>query len=166
MFNDSENVCIDLIEVEDAEPMAGELFQKSFNSPIPDFPKHFILLAEKNAKAPLVLAYAHATKLKNIYLGGGMCVDYKAIRSLPKSIRKDLSKQGGVAYSLLTASVQKLTDCDAVFAYVGHQAAYKIDLAVGFKPTQHKHLIVYWKKQLDETKQNQLIELAHQQGPF
>jgi len=166
MFKNSENIRIDLIEVDNAEPMAGSLFEKSFGSSIPNFPKHFLLMATNESELSITLGYGHVTKHQNIYLGGGMCVNSKALRHLPRPVRKNLSQQGGVAFTLVSRIVNTLDDCDAVFAYVGHKAAYKIDLAVGFKPTQHDHLIVYWKKQLDAAAQQNIIELAHQQGPF
>lgn len=166
MFKNSENIRIDLIEVDDAEPMAGALFKKAFNANIPDFPKHFLLLATDGSELTVTLGYGHVTKLHNIYLGGGMCVNSRALKHLPKPVRQDLSQQGGVAFTLVSKIVNSLDDCDAVFAYVGHRAAYKIDLAVGFIQTQYDHLIVYWKKHLDESTQEELIELAHQQGPF
>ncbi len=166
MFKDSEDIRIDLIEVDNAEPMAGALFKKSFNAQIPDFPKHFVLLATDGSETSLTLGYGHVTKHQNIYLGGGMCVNSQALRHLPRSIRRKLSQQGGAAFTLVDKIVKTLDDCDAVFAYVGHKAAYKIDLAVGFKQTQHEHLIVYWKKNLNKKIQAEIIELAHQQGPF
>ena len=67
---------------------------------------------------------------------------------------------------MLSESVKLLTDCDAVFGYVGHPGAYKIDLAVGFQQTQHRHLIVYWKKSLDPEQQQHIIQQAFEFGPF
>ncbi len=166
MFNNSEHIKIQLIEVADAEPLAGTLFLRSFNDVIPDFPKHFVLMAIDENGAALTLGYVHFTKHLNMYLGGGMCVNTRALRHLPKYLRAQLNQQGGVAFTMLSESVKQLNDCDAVFGYVGHKGAYKIDLAVGFEQTEHPHLIVYWKRQSDLDHQQQIIKAAFEFGPF
>lgn len=166
MLDNSEHIRIKLIEVDDATSLAGELFQKSFNDVIPNFPKHFVLIAENKKKQNLTLGYVHFTKHENIYLGGGMCVDFHSLRLVPKEIRKLLNQQGGVAFTMLSEAVKQLNDCEAVFGYVGHKGAYKVDLAVGFEQTIHEHLIVYWKQDLKQQQKQQIIEKAYKCGPF
>lgn len=166
MFKTSENIRIDLIEVADAEPLAGALFERSFNDTVPDFPKHLVLLASDDSGRALTLGYVHFTLHHNMYLGGGMCVNTHALRHLPKTLRNQLTQQGGVAYTMLSMSVGVLNDCDAIFGYVGHPGAYKIDLAVGFEQTQHQHLIVYWKSDLNHEQQQAIIQTAYEFGPF
>ncbi len=166
MFNTTDTVLINLIEVDDAAPMAGALFKRAFNDQIPDFPKHFILTATNEQGQALTLGYVHFTQHHNMYLGGGMCVNSRALRQLPQFLRAELTAQGGVAFYMLSAAVKKLNDCDAVFGYVGHKGAYKIDLAVGFEQTEHQHLIVYWKTELDQTQKQNIIHIAHEFGPF
>lgn len=166
MNDNSEQIRIQLIEVDDAAPLAGDLFQKSFNDVIPDFPKHFVLIALNGNNHSLTLGYVHFTHHRSMYLGGGMCVDIHALRQLPKSIRAQLNQQGGVAYTMLSEAVKQLNNCDAVFGYVGHKGAYKIDMAVGFEQTPHQHLIVYWKNDLTETQKLTIIEQANEVGPF
>lgn len=166
MFELSENIRISLIEVTDAKPVAGDLFAKCFKAPIPDFPKHFVLVFKDDNNEQHTLGYVHFTKHQNMYLGGGMCVNTAALRLLPKTHRNQLNQQGGVAYTMLSEAVHQLNDCVAVFGYVGHKGAYKIDLAVGFEQTQYRHLIVYWKQPLTTEQQQQTIEEAHKVGPF
>ncbi len=166
MHSNSENIKIHLLEVADAEPLAGDLFFRSFNDVIPNFPKHFVLLATDDKGQSLTLGYVHFTKHENMYLGGGMCVNTRALRHLPKSLRAQLNKHGGVAFTMLSESVKLLHDCDAVFGYVGHKGAYKIDLAVGFQQTAHQHLIVYWKQALNSDQQQKIIQTAFDFGPF
>lgn len=162
----SENSLLKLVEVNDAEPFAGDLFIQAFGDPIPNFPKHFVLLLSDQS-VTLTLGYVHFTHQNNIYLGGGMCVNSRVLRQVPKTIREQLSAQGGVAYTMLSESVKQLTDCDAVFGHVGHKGAYKIDLAVGFEQTEHPHLIVFWQnKNLSPAAQAKCINQAHQAGAF
>lgn len=166
MFKPSENIRINLVEVAEASALAGPLFKKSFNAPVPNFPKHFILMASTDTGKNLTLGYVHFTKHQNMYLGGGMCVNTQALRLLPKPLRGTLNQQGGVAYTMLSEAVKQLNDCDAVFGYVGHKGAYRIDLAVGFEQTEYQHLIVYWKKQLTTEQQQQIVQVAYNVGPF
>lgn len=157
---------INLVEVEDAEPLAGALFKRCFNDNLPNYPKHFVLLAENNQNQTLTLGYVHFKLHQNMYFGGGMCVNSRALRLLPKGLRNELNQHGGVAFYMLSEAVEQLNDCDAVFGYVGHKGAYKIDLAVGFEKTEHKHLIVYWKKPLSPTERKKTIQQAFEFGPF
>ncbi len=166
MINTSDTVQINLLEVDDAEPLAGQLFKQSFNDQIPSFPKHFVLLADNELGQTLTLGYVHFTQHHNVYLGGGMCVNSHALRHIPKPLRAQLNEHGGVAFYMLSEAVKKLEDCDAVFGYVGHKGAYKIDLAVGFEQTSYQHLIVYWKSVLSQTEQQQIIQTAYEFGPF
>lgn len=166
MFDANDTVQINLLEVDDAAPLAGEIFKRSFNDQIPDFPKHFVLVATNQSGQALTLGYVHFTQHHNMYLGGGMCVNTRALRHLSKALRKQLNAHGGVAFYMLSEAVKKLNDCAAVFGYVGHKGAYKIDLAVGFEQTEHPHLIVYWKKTLSQSEQQETIQAAHQFGPF
>lgn len=164
--NGSESSRIDVVEVEDAREPAGALFEKAFDAPIPEQPRHFLLRAHTGDAAPVTLGYVHFTRVDDFYLGGGMCVDSRAIRRLPATLRKALAEQGGAAFSMLSRAVDELTDCDAVFGHVGHRLAYRIDLAVGFEPTRYPHLIVYWKRALDAAAQERTVEAANRQGPF
>lgn len=166
MIDTSDTVQINLLEVDDAEPLAGQLFKRSFNHQIPKLPPHYVLVASDEKGQALTLGYVHFTQHHNMYLGGGMCVDIRALRYIPKHLRTDLNNQGGVAFYMLTEAVKKLKDCDAVFGYVGHKGAYKIDLAVGFEPTIHPHLIVYWKTELTQAQRQQTIKTAYEFGPF
>jgi len=166
VFSNHSQVKLSTIEVSDPIPFAADLFKRSFGAELPDFPKHLILVATDQNGLQLVLGYVHFTKIDRIYLGGGMCVNPRTLRQLPKTTRQQLATAGGAAYRLLSTSVDQLTDCDAVFGYVGHPGAYKIDLAVGFEPTQYPHLIVYWKKALGTDQKQALIQQAHQAGPF
>ena len=92
MFENSENIRINLIEVEDATELAGALFKQSFNDIIPNFPKHFVLLVTNEKQQKVTLGYVHFTKHLNMYLGGGMCVATQALRQLPKSLRVQLNQ--------------------------------------------------------------------------
>lgn len=162
----SPSVKLHTLEVVDVKPLAATLFKKSFADNIPDFPKHFLLMAVAEKGWSLTLGYVHFSHHHSIYLGGGMCINTAAIRQLPNSVRQQIKRNGGLAFTMLSSAVKKLTDAEAVFGYVGHKGAYKIDLAVGFEPTQFPHLIVHWQQELSEDRKQQLIEQANDHGPF
>lgn len=166
MFDVNDEIAIQLVEVDDAELLAGELFQRSFNQRIPNFPRHFVLLASNKNMQTITLGYVHCTKFQNFYLSGGMCVNTRSLRQLPKQTRTQLNELGGVAYHMLSKTVNALDDCDVIFGHVGHKGAYKIDLAVGFVETGFPHLIAYWKKELSDQKQEQIIRTARAFEPF
>lgn len=157
---------IQVVELASASAAASALFQHAFGDPVPDFPRHFVLQVSGADQQPLTLGYVHFTQHHNIYLGGGMCIDSRLLRQLSKAQRKALQRQGGPAFTLLSNAIKQLDDGVAVFGHVGHQGAYQVDLAVGFKPTNHPHLIVYWLAELSDEQQRDTIQLAADVGPF
>jgi len=166
MFDANNDISIHLLEVGDAEPLAGPLFMRSFNQRIPNFPKHFVLLATNEQCQSITLGYVHFTKFQNFYLCGGMCVNTRALRHIPKYLRAEMNELGGVAYHMLSKSINSINDCDVIFGHVGHKGAYKIDLAVGFEETGFPHLLAYWKTELTDEEQNQVIRTARAFEPF
>lgn len=95
-----------------------------------------------------------------------MCVNTRAMRLLPKDLRVKLSELGGVAYHMLSKSINSLNDCDVIFGHVGHKGAYKIDIAVGFKETDVPYLLAFWKTELSKEQQNEVIRTARAFEPF
>ncbi|KAA3645219.1 MAG: hypothetical protein DWP95_04145 [Proteobacteria bacterium] len=154
------------IEVMDATNLAGDLFRRSFNAEIPDFPKHFVFLATIEPGISLTLGYLHYTRKNSIYLCGGMCVNSRALRLLSKEQRADIKQQDGVAMMMATSSLQQLTNHEAVFAHVGHTGSYRICMAKNFIATPYAHLIVNWQEPITEQRKQQLIEQANQYVPF
>jgi len=154
------------VEVSDARALAGDLFKRSFNADIPEFPKHFVFLASVAPGISLTLGYLHYTRKDSIYLCGGMCVNSRALRHVSKDQRADIKQQGGVAMMMATASLQQLTGHEAVFAHVGHTGSYRICMAKNFIDTQYDHLIVHWKEPVSSQRKQELIEQANQYVPF
>jgi len=162
----TQSAKLSTIEVMDATSLAGDLFQRSFNAEIPDFPKHFVFLATIEPGFSLTLGYLHYTRKDSIYLCGGMCVNSRALRSLSKAQRAEIKQQGGVAIMMATSSLQQLKNHEAVFAHVGHTGSYRICMAKNFIDTQYEHLIVNWQEPINFERKQQLIEQANQYVPF
>ncbi len=162
----NQSIQLSTIEVADAEPLAGELFQRSFNAEIPDFPKHFVFLASIESGLSLTLGYVHFTRAESIFLCGGMCVNTRSMRYLDKQLRQKIKAAGGPAYIMLSSSLKQLKQHEAVFGYVGHKGSYRIGMAEGFAPTHHQHLIVNWQEPVTDKRKLQLIQQAHELCPF
>jgi hypothetical protein len=154
-----------IIEVEDAEAHAGELFRYCFGSPPPDFPRHFIARYHSGQREG-TLGYVHFTTFDNTYLGGGMCMDDRLYRRLPKEQRAALKAAGGIAEQLLRHCLAELAPAQAIFGFVGDSRAERVDLRVGFQHTGIPHLIVHWPRPLPAADMQELIRKAAAVGPF
>src|SRR5487761_1943224 len=89
-----------IVEVPDAEPMAGELFRRSFNDYPPDVPHHYVARVSLDGEQRTI-GYVHMRPLEDMFLCGGMCMDDRVFRHLPHERRAALKAVGGVAEQLL-----------------------------------------------------------------
>ena len=161
-------------EVEDARVPAGELFRRAFGVDIPDYPRHFVLdylegdalAPQAAATPPRVVAYVHFMPYKEVYLGGGMCADERAYRAFPKWLFGEVRREGGLATIVTREAIGLLGDSPAAFGHVGESRARQADLRTGFVDTGLPHLMVFWRKPLDDAEKRRLIDLAHAHGPF
>src|SRR5690606_21940535 len=107
------------------------------------------------------------TPCGDILLGGGACTDDRLLRRLPAAQRAVLRAAGGVYHHALTRSVALFAPrYPAIFGYCGDALAERVDLSVGFRPTGHEHLLVYFTRPLAEPAKARLIAQAHAIGPF
>ncbi|MGA7297666.1 MAG: hypothetical protein WBW92_09170 [Rhodanobacteraceae bacterium] len=147
---------------------ARELFRRRYGSPAPDFPYHvvtWLLNAEDDTGVPA--CYIHFTAHGDALLGGGACVDPRAMRRMPSGLRQSIKAQGGLYQLSLAWSLQHFSGrFKAVFGYCGDALAERVDRAVGFVDTGHKHLLVYWLDSCDPATRARLIAEAHAVGPF
>jgi hypothetical protein len=155
---------INICEVDDAAPYAGELFHRSFRATIPDFPRHYIATYCGTTKQ--TVGYVHFTKTDDMYLCGGLCIDARYFRHMLQVERTRISDEGGIAEIMLRECFADLADCDAIFGHCGDTKAMRVCLRAGFVPTQYQYLIVHWKRPLTLERQQQLIEIANAVGAF
>ena len=157
-------------EVNDARAVAGDLFRRAFGHEVPDYPRHFVLVHSPEAgssEPPSVVAYVHQTVAEGYALCGGMCVDERAYRRFPRWLFEAVRDEGGLATLVTRDSVQMLgEDCVAVFGHVGEPRARAADLRTGFVDTDREHLMVIWRKPLDESARRQLVDRVAALGPF
>jgi hypothetical protein len=156
-------------EVDNARAVAGGLFRRSFGHAVPDYPRHFVLVLSPEPgsdDAPKVVAYVHQTVKGELALCGGMCVDERSYRRMPKWLFEAVREQGGLATIVTRDSVEMLGDVAAVFGHVGEPRARAADLRTGFVDTDREHLMVIWRRELPDTERHRLIEAVAALGPF
>lgn len=154
-----------VIEVDDAEAYAGELFRRCFHDHPPDFPRHFVALAEIEGEEQTI-GYVNFARMDDVYLGGGMCMDDRAFRRLSADRRTKLKSAGGVAEQMLRYSFAHLSDAKGIFGYVGNARAERVDLRAGFRHTGVEYLVVYWPNRLSASKKKALVDRVAKIGPF
>jgi hypothetical protein len=66
----------------------------------------------------------------------------------------------------MRTTCNRLDEVDAVFAYMGEKRSIRVNLRVGFVPTQHPHLHVLWKRPCSPERMQALIEKVAARGPF
>jgi hypothetical protein len=153
-------------EVEDGGRIANALFRLRYGQDAPDFPSHVIAFW-REGETEIPLCYIHFTAQGEILLGGGACVDNRALRRLPADLRDAIRAAGGLyKYSLAWSVRHFAPHFAAIFGYCGDKLAERADLAVGFNKTEYARLLVYFTRPLDTAKQQKLIEQANAVGPF
>jgi hypothetical protein len=139
------------------------LFMRSFGSPPPDYPQHFVA---RHRATGVPAGYVHYTRHSDgVYLCGGLCVDKGIYRKLTADERRVAKGHGSLSRWLLNESIALLTGKAAVFAYTGNLLSVRDGLASGFVSTRHPRLIVQWHAAPRE-EQPRLVAAIAAIGPF
>lgn len=154
-----------VIEVDDVEAHAGDLFRRAFRAEPPKTPRHYVARIDLDGQ-PRTIGYVHYERLDDVYLCGGMCMDERAFRRLPGERRAALKEAGGVAEQMLRYTFADLASAKAIFGYVGDRRAERVDLRSGFQHTGLPYLIVHWPRRLPRSEQQALIGRVAKLGPF
>lgn len=158
---------VDVAEVEYGQPLAEPIFQRRYRASAPDFPYHVIARCRTTQGAWVPACYIHFTAIDRILLGGGACVDDRVLRQLPEAARLALHAVGGLYQHTLRWSLEHFGPrCDAIFGYCGDALAERADLAVGFRKTEHRHLLAYFPAPLSDAEREAAIQRAHEASPF
>lgn len=158
-----------VLEVDDAEPLVGDLFRRRFHTPyFPDEPRHFVALATLPDGSALSLGYVHYTMWQGCALCGGLVIDDRHYRRLPTALRRTLQAAGGVAELLLRRSFDRLpADTPAIWGHVGDRQSEKVCLRVGFERTDDQYLLAVWRDtSLDDTSKRAWVERVSAITPF
>lgn len=157
---------LSLIEVSDAEALAGDIFRGAFKAAPPRFPRHFVLLQKVPQQAAKVVGYVHHTHRGRAYLAGGLVVSAMEFRRLDPDTAALVRKAGGLAEWVMRTTTGWLQDADAVFAYMGDAKSIRVNSRVGFQPTGHQYLHVLWTRPLPPATITALVDEIAAIGPF
>ncbi|MEO6076286.1 MAG: hypothetical protein ABIP56_05730 [Dokdonella sp.] len=158
---------LEMAEIDDGKPLADPLFRHRYGSDAPDFPCHVFAFARNGDQRGALLCYIHFTAQGNFLLGGGACVDNRALRLISREARDAIRAAGGLYRHALAWSVQHFSGrYQAIFGYCGDALAERVDLDVGFRKTGHEHLLVHFSDGVSSADRERLIEQAHAVGPF
>ncbi|MGZ5032045.1 MAG: polysaccharide deacetylase family protein [Usitatibacter sp.] len=162
--------CLRTWEVNDARAVAGDLFRRCFHHEVPNYPRHFVLVYSpppgSAESEPRVVAYVHQRPFENVYLCGGMCVDERFYRRMPKWLFDEVRREGGLATIVTRDSMGMLAPSPASFGHVGEPRARAADLRTGFIDTGLPHLMVMWLKPISEEEKARLVRRVAAIGPF
>jgi len=157
---------LQIVESNESERFVGNLFRRKFGDNPPDFPKHFIAMYSRNGLTWEAVGYVNFWQRHSAFMGGGLVIEDRAFRSMPKAHREVIKSCGGIAEYLLKRSLQMLPDNDVVWGYVGDTRAEKVDLRVGFEHTHIDKLIAYWTKAHSAEEKIRLTDDVASVGPF
>jgi hypothetical protein len=157
-----------VVEVSDGEFFAGPLFKRRFAcDSFPETPMHFVALYQDSSGAVLTLGYVHFELWQQQAMGGGMVIDERAWKLLPATERKLIRQKGGVAEMMLRGAIDLLPDdLIGIWGYVGDSLARKVDVRVGFQPTEAEHVMVIWRNEPCEDEKDAWIRRVVDYGPF
>lgn len=155
-----------IVELPEANRLAADLFYRVYRQPIPDFPRHFVLVCERPGQDLFVLGYVHQTQFESAYLAGGLVVDAWKFRTLAETEKQEIRGRGGMGEWLMTDSCRKVQPCAAIFGYIGDAKALLVDTRVGFRPTGYPYLYVFAPPSANRDELAALTTRVAALGPF
>ena len=161
------DVAIDIAEVPNGDDVARDLFQRRFRCEPPACPHHVIAFESSDERCITPLCYIHFTDFQTALLGGGACVDTRAVRHLSANARAEIRSRGGLYRMTLEWAVEHFRERHtAIFGYCGDKLAERVDVAAGFEHTGHPRLLVQWTRDTPSEQRDRLVAAAHALGPF
>jgi hypothetical protein len=157
-------------EVNDASKLAGDLFKRCFHHEIPNYARHFVLVYSPppgTETVPQLVAYVHQSPFGEVHLCGGLCVNERAYRKIPKWLFEAVRNEGGFSTIIMQDSMKMLGDSPASFAHVGEPRSRASCVRVGFLDTGRPHLMALWlDNSLPESVKAKLVDQVEAYGPF
>jgi hypothetical protein len=158
---------IAICEADDGALRAAALFRRRYGVEPPSFPHHVLAFDRGPGGSDEPVCYIHFTEMDGLLLGGGACVDDRALRRMDAPTRAAIRAAGGLYRMTLDWAVRHFAPSwPAIFGYCGDPLAERIDLAAGFERTRHPHLLVHWTRPLPDADREHLVAQAHAIGPF
>ncbi len=145
---DTDN--IQIIKVDNAAFFIADLFRKTFSSPPPSDPVHYVAFHQIGPSTFEAIGYYHVTYCGEYALVGGLCVDTRY-------------RNRGIGEKLERIVFEDAGDTKAYFAHVGDPTRAR---RVGFIDTKHDHLVVRWMRNLSEEEKERILSTVAALGPF
>jgi hypothetical protein len=155
-----------VLEVQDAAPYAGALFARKFGQPIPEVPRHFVLVFQAPGEEVRTLAYVHHTPFESGYLAGGLVADGNEFRRLDAQTQDEVMRRGGMAQWVMSESCARLQPCDAFYAYIGDDRSRDVNRRIGYRLVHPPYLHVFPSKGVPAQRLSALTSKVVALGPF
>lgn len=135
---------------DDVSFLVADLFKATFNDPPPAEPVHYVAIDRTGPSRFFVAGYYHVTYRREYALVGGLCV-------APEYRRR------GIGERLERIALEYPQGALGFYAHVGDPAR---SARVGFRATQHPHLVVNWVQATTPDDQARITEEVAGLGPF
>jgi hypothetical protein len=153
--------------VENGPFFIDNLFRKKFASPAPEHGHSVVVFYRRSWHHFFPLSYTNFLPYEEVMLVGGAMTDGPAFGLVPAEEAEAIREAGGLFYHVLQYALETYKDqCEGFFALVEDQRSMAVNLAAGFQPTRHNHLIANFHKPISPDRKNFLIEKTHGIGPF
>jgi hypothetical protein len=154
-------------EVDDGACFAGELFQRKYAHPAPNYPHHLATFYRDAQGRSELAHYLHFFSSGDIWLIGGACTDGDVVRRMSPAHRAAIQSAGGLMLQATRYGLRKFgASKDAIFGHCGDARSFDVLMQAGFQPIDHPHLLVYWPRLLDDARRQALIAQAEALGAF
>ncbi len=157
---------VSITEVDDVR-LGASVFRRKFGTEPPAEPHHVVSFYRAGDGALWPASYVHFRPWHSLMLVGGAATDGTVLRRMTPAEREAITQAGGIyLHALRWAFARFATQCEAYFGYCGDARAMAVDLAAGFEPTGHPHLIVRWHRAVDASRRAALVDQVRAIGAF
>jgi hypothetical protein len=156
----------EVVEVKDAAPFVGYLFERVFAAKPPDFPRHFVCLLHEGDGRFRVAGYAHFSRFESVWLGGGLVVDKSIYASVTKEELAGCGPNGSIGEFTVAEGIRQLGDDDPVLAYIGDPRSIVVNLNAGYVETHIPKIYACWKRRFTPEVERAICERVNRIAPF
>lgn len=154
-----------ILEVDDAEFFAGDLFRRTFAANPPTFPRHFVCLYRADEGTLRTAGYVHFSAFESMHLVGGLVSDRSLYSVIPAAHRSELPN-GSIAEYLMAGGIKRLIGSNGVFAIIGDARSVEVNRNVGYVPTHITNLYAFWNRDFSEDIKRAAAERVMKIAPF
>lgn len=158
---------ITVTEVDDGAALAGDLFQRAYGKPLPDFPHHIVALYHRADGVQVPVSYVHFTDCGDMFLAGGACTDGNALRAMSGDEQAALNEYGGLMLATLRHGFASYGPrCEAIFTCCGDKRALETTPKLGFVDTGIQFLLVNFLRDSSPRRRSEMTAKAASFMPF